>query len=129
MISYHDGRNLFLEAMQAIGSSNISIYIKNGETISDDGILENSYSPAFEAKAVVHSVPWREILSYNLDQNQEWIYVYTDQVIRCSDAESIGSGIDYIVYKGRKYRAKTYIENWYEQGGWAKLLMYRDDRL
>ncbi|NDA60677.1 MAG: hypothetical protein EBX50_01420 [Chitinophagia bacterium] len=115
--------------MNLIGSSNITIYKKSGQTISDDGILENIYEDPVQSKAVVHSVPWREITSSNLDQNQEWIYVYTEQVIRCSDADSVGSGIDYIEYKGKKYRAKTYAENWYEQGGWAKLLMYRDDRL
>jgi hypothetical protein len=129
MPNYLGGRNIFLEAMGVIGESKILIYRQSGQNVSDYGILENTYAPPITSKAVIHSVPWREISLYNLDQNQEWIYVYTSEVIRCADAEDIGSASDYILYNNKKYRAKTYAENWYNQGGWSKILMYKDDRL
>ena len=128
MSDYHNGRNLYHEATARIGKSRVARYVVTS-TVDASGNKVEVLSTPTAMDAVLHNVPNKEVVLQSLEINQQWVYMYASVLVNAPDYASNGSDGDIIKWRGRFYRVKKIEEDWLQQGGWYKALLYRDDRV
>lgn len=112
------GDNLFLDAIELIGTSTVQWYRATGRTTNAIGYDVTTYAAAVDIEGSIQAVDRTVYQQYGLDMQKNYVMFYTANDL--TDIHRDVSG-DNIALNGKRYQLTTE-KDWFFMDGWTGVM-------